>query len=314
MKTAFLFPGQGAQTAGMGRDVFEACPEAARLFEKANQIVGYNLMEVCFEGPEDKLNTTMVSQPAIFVTSAVILEAFRTNIRTAEIRPDVTAGLSLGEYTALYSAGNLGFEDALRLVQKRGSAMQAAAEKSRGGMVSIIGLDEEKVQELCDEASQGQILLPVNFNCPGQIVVSGDLDACNRVVGLAEKYGAIKAIQLKVAGAFHTEMMAPAANELQHALDDCPIAPAGEVKVIANISADYYNIPDEIRQGLVKQLVQPILWRKCMERLLAEGVECFYEIGPGRVLTGLMKRISRKTKVISISSIDAIQKLQGVIC
>lgn len=299
---------------GMGLDVAQTCPEAGRLFEEANQIVGYDLMEVCFQGPEDKLNATDVSQPAIFVTSAVILEAFQTNSRTADIRPDVTAGLSLGEYTALYAAGFLGFEEALRLVQKRGSAMQAAAEQSRGGMVSIIGLDDDKVCRLCDEAAEGQLLEPVNFNCPGQIVVSGDLDACKRALKLAEKYGAIKAIQLKVAGAFHTEMMASAANDLQQALDDCAIAPPGEIKVIANISADYYNTPDEIREGLVKQLIQPILWQKCMEMLLEESVDCFYEIGPGRVLTGLMKRISRKTKVINISTVDCIQKLQDVTC
>lgn len=310
MKTVFLFPGQGAQAVGMGRDVVESCPEAAVMFEKANEIVGYNLKELCFEGPEEKLNSTIISQPAIFVTSAVILEAFRKT----EVIADVTAGLSLGEYTALYAAGFLSFEDGLRLVQKRGSAMQAAAEQSRGGMVSIIGLDEEKVQELCDEAAQGQMLLPVNFNCPGQIVVSGDLEACSRAANLAEQYGAIKAVELKVAGAFHTEMMCPAANELHKALEGCDIGQAGEVKVIANISADYYNTADEIRQGLVKQLIQPILWQKCMERLLVEGVETFYEIGPGRVLTGLMKRISRKTKVTNLSTIDSIEKVQSTVC
>ena len=314
MRTAFIFPGQGAQVIGMARDVAESCPESSRLFEEANQIVGYDLRGVCFEGPEDKLNATEVSQPAIFAASAAILKALELNPQTADIKPDVTAGLSLGEYTALYAAGLLGFEDALRLVQKRGTAMQSAAEQSRGGMVSVIGLDEEKVRQLCDEAAAGQLLKPVNFNCPGQIVVSGDMNACKRALDLSDKYGAIKAIELKVAGAFHTEMMASAASKLQQALDDSPISPPGEVEVIANISADYYNTPDEIREGLVKQLIQPILWQKCMERLLAEGVDCFYEIGPGRVLTGLMKRISRKTKVTNISAADAIEKLQRAAC
>jgi [acyl-carrier-protein] S-malonyltransferase len=310
MKTAFIFPGQGAQTVGMARDVADDCPEAAHLFEQANEIVGYDLSEICFNGPEEKLNTTTISQPAIFVTSAALLQAFRTNGQAEAIKPDVTAGLSLGEYTALYAAGLLSFEDALCLVQKRGKAMQTAADQSRGGMVSIIGLDAEKVHQLCDEAAQGQLLLPVNFNCPGQIVVSGHSDVCERAAGLAEKYGAIKAVQLKVAGAFHTEMMNPAAEELQKALEACQIATPSDVSVIANISADYYNDPQQIREGLVKQLVQPILWQKCMERLLSEDIQEFYEIGPGRVLTGLMKRINRKAKVINISNMEAIKKFQ----
>jgi len=222
------------------------------------------------------------------------------------VRPDVTAGLSLGEYTALYAAGLIGFEDALQLVQKRGHAMQDAADNSDGSMVSILGLDEVKVISLCEEASQGELLVAVNFNCPGQIVLSGAVGACHRAAGLAEKYGAIKAIPLSVAGAFHSEMMDPAAEELARALSDCPIQNPSEMKVIANISAEYYSDTDSIRHGLVKQLVQPILWQKCMEKLLAEGVEKFYEIGPGRVLTGLMRRIHRRTKVINISTAESL--------
>ena len=305
MKTAFLFPGQGAQFVGMGKDLVEQFPQAKELFAKANDILGYDLGQLCFDGPADKLDATTVSQPAIFVVSAALLDII--NASPNAVRPDVTAGLSLGEYTALYAAGLIGFEEALELVQKRGNAMQDAAYNSDGSMVSILGLDEVKVISLCEEASQGELLVAVNFNCPGQIVLSGTVGACHRAAGLAEKYGAIKAIPLSVAGAFHSEMMDPAAEELARALTDCPIQNPSEIKVIANINAEYYSDTDSIRHGLVKQLVQPILWQKCMKKLLAEGVEKFYEIGPGRVLTGLMKRIHRRTKVTNISTAESLQ-------
>jgi [acyl-carrier-protein] S-malonyltransferase len=313
MKIAFIFPGQGAQEVGMGAEIAQSFPVAAKIYEQASDVVGYDLRKICFEGPAERLNTTTISQPAIFVTSAVILEVLRTNPATADLKPDVAAGLSLGEYTALYAAGVINFKDALTLVQKRGQAMQAASDATEGTMVSIIGLDEEKVRQLCTEAGEGELLLPVNFNCPGQIVVSGSKPACKRAEELAPKYGAIKAIRLEVAGAFHTEMMASAAEELGKALSNCKISEPSNIKVIANIDAEYYKSTEKIVEGLKKQLTSPIYWQKCMERLLADGVEQFYEIGPGRVLTGLMKRISRRTKIINISNLEAIKQLtQGV--
>lgn len=312
MKTAFLFPGQGAQVVGMGSEIAQALPAAARIFEKANSIVGFDLSRICFEGPPEQLNTTTISQPAIFVTSAAILEVLKTNPSAQSLRQDVTAGLSLGEYSALYAAGLISFEDALLLVQKRGQAMQAAADATDGGMVSIIGLDEEKVNQLCAEASDGEILAAVNFNCPGQIVISGSKPACGRAQELAAKYGAIKAVRLEVAGAFHTQMMSGAADVLKEALASCDISEPADIKVIANINADYYENAEKIAQGLTKQLTCPILWQKCMQKLIADGVENFYEIGPGRVLTGLMKRISRKTKVVNLSNIQAINELLKV--
>lgn len=311
MKTAFLFPGQGAQAVGMGADIAQAFPVAGDLFDRANEIVGFDLRKACFEGPSEQLNSTTVSQPAIFVTSAALLEVLRTRSATADLRPDVTAGLSMGEYTALYVAGVISFEDGLRLVQKRGQAMQAAADATEGSMVSIIGLDEETVQKLCDEARGGEVLEPVNFNCPGQIVVSGSLGACERAEQLAEKYGAAKAVRLAVAGAFHTELMAGAAEALRDALRQSRIAEPGPVRTIANIDAAYYRTADEIVNGLTRQLTQAILWHKCMERLLADGVETFYEIGPGRVLTGLMKRIHRKTRVTNISDLGSLKAAVG---
>jgi [acyl-carrier-protein] S-malonyltransferase len=326
MKIAFLFPGQGAQAVGMGADIAGAYPVAAEILEKANRIVGFDLQKICFDGPANQLNTTAISQPAIFVTSAAMLEALKTNPVTIGVKADVTAGLSLGEYTALYAAGVITFEDTLILVQKRGQAMQRAADKTSGAMVSIIGLDQDKVRQLCAEASEGEVLAPachefvepavcrefvepVNFNCPGQIVISGTKTACERAEKLAPKYGAMKAIRLEVAGAFHTEMMSSAAETLKEALSNCEISQPGNIRTIANITADYYTSADQIRTGLTKQLTSPILWQKCMERLLADGVETFYEIGPGRVLTGLMKRINRKANIINVSSAQSLNEI-----
>jgi [acyl-carrier-protein] S-malonyltransferase len=308
MKTAFLFPGQGAQSVGMGLDFAQAFPIAADVFERANQVVGYDLKKICFEGPADKLDSTVISQPAIFVTSAAILEVLRTESKTACFKPDVIAGLSLGEYTALYAAGVINFDDALMLVRKRGQAMQDAADSTSGSMVSIIGLDDDKVMQLCAEAAQGQLLVPVNFNCPGQIVISGDKQACARAEKLAANFGALKAVPLAVAGAFHTAMMDTAAKKLADALENCTIEAPKDTQIIANINVQYYRSPEQIKNGLIKQLTSPILWQKCMERLIADGITSFYEIGPGRVLTGLMKRINRKAKIINISSTQALSE------
>jgi [acyl-carrier-protein] S-malonyltransferase len=306
-KIAFIFPGQGAQLVGMGADIAAAHPKAAALLDKACDIVGFDLKSLCFHGPEEKLNSTEISQPAIFTVSAALLELVRE--KAPALTPQVTAGLSMGEYTALYAAGLMSFEDALKLVLKRGQAMQTAANASRGGMVSLIGLDEPKVRELCEEASQGQLLMPANFNCPGQIVISGAIEACQRAAGLAEKYGAMKAVPLAVAGAFHTEMMRPAAEALGQALAGCPLQNPSAIQVIANISANYYGSAEQIRQGLVRQLVEPILWQKCMEKLIADGVTKFVEIGPNRVLTGLMKRIHRRADIVNISSLESLESL-----
>ncbi|UCC22096.1 MAG: ACP S-malonyltransferase [Planctomycetota bacterium] len=309
MKTAFLFPGQGAQVVGMGKEIAQSFGAAAEIFDRANDVVGFDLSGICFEGPAERLNTTTISQPAIFATSAAILEVLRTSPATKDIKADVTAGLSLGEYTALYAAGVISFEDALILVKKRGEAMQAAADATNGGMVSIIGLEEEQVRQLCSEAGEGELLAAVNFNCPGQIVVSGSKAACEHAEKLAGERGAIKAVRLEVAGAFHTEMMSSAAEALKEALAGCEVSEPSDVKIIANIDAEYYESAEKIKEGLTKQLTCPILWQKCMERLTAEDVERFYEIGPGRVLTGLMRRINRKIKVENISSLSSLQEI-----
>lgn len=310
-KTAFLFPGQGAQFTGMGKDIAENFPKADEVYRKADEVLGYSISEICFEGPQEKLDSTTYSQPAIFTTSAAVLEVLKSEPATASVSPEATAGLSLGEYTALYAAGAFSFEDGLKLVQERGAAMQAAAEETDGAMVSIIGLEPEKVDEICEKASQGEPLKGVNYNCPGQIVVSGTSRACERAEKLAAEYEALKAVRLSVAGAFHTRLMQSAADRLEKALENTDINPPGQVKTIANINAEYYTSPDEIKQGLIKQLTSPILWQKCMERMLSEGFDDFYEIGPGRVLTGLMRRINRKTKVKNTGNLKNLQKLLG---
>jgi len=311
MKTAFLFPGQGAQNVGMGADIAGAFAECNELYDRANDLLGYDLKSICFEGPEEQLNSTAVAQPAIFVTSAAMLALMRSASVMPPIGADVAAGLSLGEYTALYAAGAIEFDEALLLVQERGRAMQAAADASDGAMVSIIGLEPQKVQALCDEARQDQILEPANFNCPGQIVISGESGACDRAAALAEKYGALKAVRLQVAGAFHTEMMSSAAEALRKVLEQSHIVAPRRMRVIANADVLYYDDAGMIRSGLMRQLVEPVFWQDCMEKLLADGVEMFYEIGPGRVLTGLMKRIRRKVKITSVNCLAAIEQLQG---
>jgi len=309
-KIAYIFPGQGAQLVGMGKDFYDSEPLARQFFDKACQIVGHDIIKICFEGPQDNLNSTTVSQPTIFATSVAILEVLKA--KGAIAPANITAGLSLGEYTALYAAGVISFEDGLKLVQKRGQAMQAAADASKGSMVSIIGLEQPAVEKLCLEAAQGQLLSCANFNCPGQIVITGDIEACKRALALAEKYGAMKAIELKVAGAFHSRMMAPAAEELKKAIGECKIGNPGSIAVIANVDAEYYQNKEQISQGLVRQLTGAVLWQKCMDRLLADGVTKFYEIGPNKVLTGLMRRINRKANVVNISSVANLKELTGV--
>ncbi len=311
MKTAFLFPGQGAQAVGMGKDVYEAFDAAKAMFEKADGLTGLPLRKLCFEGPEEELARTDIAQPAIFTVSAIMLQCMKQvagSQKFAAIAPTSMAGLSLGEYTALYAAGAMDFETGLKLVMRRGQLMQQAATAVPSGMVSVMGLDEAKAQELCKAAGDGQVLACANFNCPGQIVLSGQIDACKRAEALAKDFGASGAIPLKVAGAFHSEIMAPAAQELGVALAEVNFAQPS-VDVISNVDATPYVCCCQISQKLLAQLTKPVRWQQSIEALLAGGVERFYEIGPGRVLAGLMRRINRKTEVISVNSKDAIEKL-----
>ena len=292
-KIAFLFPGQGAQSVGMGRQAAENVPTARRLYDRANEVLGFDLAKLCFEGPAEELDSTVISQPALFVTSLAAIELLRSNAPDVVLSCEATAGLSLGEYTALVFAGALEFEDGLRLVQVRGEAMQEAADAAPSGMVSVLGLERAQVEELCKKASQGEVLQIANLLCPGNIVVSGTNAACERVAEMAPAAGAMKAMPLAVAGAFHTPLMASAAERLSEALAEAQFK-RPSITVVSNVDGRPHEDPESFRALLLEQLVSPVHWEDSMRYLLAEGYDQFYEVGPGRVLRGLLKRIERR--------------------
>ncbi|NLX14443.1 MAG: ACP S-malonyltransferase [Phycisphaerales bacterium] len=306
--TAVLFTGQGAQAVGMGRDIVDSSAEAAALFEQANAVVGYDLRKLCFEGPAERLEQTDIQQPAILTTSAAIWRALHDG---ADLNEPIMAmaGLSLGEYTALYAAGSVSFEDALRLVRRRGELMQAAAREVPGGMVTALGLSPEQAESVCREAAAAGRLTPANFNCPGQIVLSGERAACEAAVGLIEQAGG-RAIPLKVAGAFHSEAMRSAADGLAEMLKATPFQ-TPSIPVVANVNCRYHGEAESIRGWLTDQLTCPVRWQQSIETLIAAGVDRFIEIGPGRILTGMVRKISRATPVWNVSTAADIDRVRN---
>jgi [acyl-carrier-protein] S-malonyltransferase len=305
-RTFILCPGQGAQAVGMGEDLFEASPVARKVFERADALLGFDISALCFCGPEDRLNQTDISQPALF-TAAVA--SFRAAEDAGIIDPEsitAFAGLSLGEYTALHLAGVFSFEDGLKLVAARGKYMQEAAVASPSGMVAILGADESAVNALCQQAAQGDVLVPANLNAPGQIVVSGAKAACERVLAVAEA-GGVKAAALKVAGAFHSPLMQPAADRMGAELDKVRFAEPS-APVYSNVTAQPHEDGASIKRRLVEQIVSPVQWERTMKTLIASDEQArFVELAPGRTLAGLAKRINRRLPIESVGTWETLK-------
>jgi [acyl-carrier-protein] S-malonyltransferase len=300
-KTALLFAGQGAQVVGMGRDLAAAFPSVRAWFDRANSELGCDLAAVCFNGPDAELTKTEYAQPGIFLVSWVAFQLLKE--RVPALNFEAAAGLSLGEFTALTAAGAMSFEDGLRVVRHRGRFMQEACEATRGGMTAIIGLNEALGREVCAEAG----VELANLNCPGQIVISGELEKIDRARELAKAKGAKKALLLPVAGAYHSRLMGGAQTKLQDALAGVPIQPPSVI-VISNVTARPHGLVAEIRSLLVRQVTASVRWEESMRYLLAQGFTRFIELGPGTALSGFMKRIDKNARMFSVADAPSLEE------
>jgi [acyl-carrier-protein] S-malonyltransferase len=293
---AFVFPGQGAQFVGMGKDLYENNPLAKELFDKANDILGYKITDIMFEGTAEELKQTKVTQPAVFLHSVISALCMGD-----EFKPDMVAGHSLGEFSALVAAGALSFEDGLRLVYARAMAMQKACEMAPGTMAAIIALPDEKVEEICAEIStEGNIVIPANYNCPGQLVISGNVDAINLACGKLKEAGAKRALPLPVSGAFHSPLMQPAKDELQAAIEKTEVK-TPKCPIYQNVDAKPHTDPAEIKQNLIAQLTSSVRWTKSVQNMIADGATEFTECGPGKALQGMIAKIDRSVTIQGIA-------------
>jgi [acyl-carrier-protein] S-malonyltransferase len=287
----YVFPGQGAQFVGMGKDLYENFAEAKKLFEKANQILGFNISDTMFNGPEEELKQTKVTQPAIFIHSVILAK-----ILGDKFKPEAVAGHSLGEFSALTAAGALSFEDGLKLVAKRALAMQKACEQVEGTMAAILGLEDHVVEDICN--SINGIVIPANYNCPGQLVISGELSAVEQACEKLKEAGAKRALVLPVSGAFHSPLMEPAREELAAAIEstnfNAPICP-----IYQNVTATAQSNPSTIKENLITQLTGSVKWTQTMQQMLSDGLTEVIEVGPGKVLQGLFKKVDRALPVSS---------------
>lgn len=300
-----LFPGQGAQQVGMAQDVYEAGGYATALFDEASEVLGFDLAEMVFRGDAETLARTENCQPALLVASLALLATLQER-RPVEVRG--AAGLSLGEYTALVALESMDFADAVRLVRRRGELMEEAGRGRASGMVSILGLESAEVERICAEAADAGLVVPANYNAPGQLVVSGETPALEKAVALAKEAGAKRALPLKVSAAFHSPVMEPARHALLRELQDIPIRPPAGL-FVNNADARALVEPSAIRESLARQLVSPVRWEPSMRHVAGEGVRTFYEVGPGTVCKGLMRRIAPEATVTNIHSLEAIEQL-----
>jgi [acyl-carrier-protein] S-malonyltransferase len=292
MKKAYIFPGQGSQFTGMGKDLYESNSMAKEMFDHANDILGYKITDIMFGGTEEELKQTKVTQPAIFLHSVILAK-----IKQAEFKPDMVAGHSLGEFSALVGNHTLTFEDALKLVYKRAMAMQKACEAKPSTMAAVLGLDDEKVEEICKNTTG--IVVAANYNCPGQLVISGEIDAVNKACDALKAAGAKRALVLPVGGAFHSPLMEPARLELEDAINNTPFNQP-TCPVYQNVSACAISNPLEIKKNLIAQLTAPVRWTQSVKQMFADGAKEFIEVGPGKVLQGLVKKIAPEAEVKSI--------------
>ncbi len=307
---AVLFPGQGAQFSGMSADLLERAPGCEEMFAAASRAMGVDLLRLCKEGPDETLNSTAVSQPAIFVVSLAVVRAIEAAGGRERLDAAATAGLSLGEYTALVFAGALPFEAALEIVVRRGAYMQEACDRMPGGMVSLLGLDLATVEEVVEEASRHGIVAVANVNAATQVVISGEIGALERASELARARGARRAIPLKVAGAYHSALMAPASAKLRPFLERAPIV-RPRIPFYPNVSARPAGDPGEIRDGLLRQIEAPVLWAPTLDALLASEIDCVLEPGPGRVIAGLVRQLGRDLPVASVLDGATIDRYLG---
>jgi [acyl-carrier-protein] S-malonyltransferase len=304
--TYILCPGQGAQIVGMGKDFYDASPAAKEVFDRANDVLGFDLASLAFNGPDDRLNQTDISQPAIYVTSVAAHRAAIAAGVLNEAGDRQFAGLSLGEYTALHLAGVFGFEDGLKLVAARGRYMQEAAVATPSSMVAIMGADEAAVMKLCEENAKGEVLVPANFNAPGQIVVSGSKSACERIASGASASG-YKAVPLVVAGAFHSPIMQSGADKMKAQLETVKFNPP-RATVYSNVTAEPHTDAASIKRLLVDQIVKPVRWEQTMQNIAPVADARFVELAPGRVLTGLLEKINRRLPIETLATADALKE------